>query len=222
MKRVALCVTIWWALIISGHAEAVPASCPTNLSTSAPATGGSVGGNNVPINVNTNPPPPGLVTTPLTEPEPGLTGEGGTPGGYQAGPDPGMGGETPSIPGAAGAGGTFQGGAPWGPGQEPPTEPTEPGQPQGPYGTGPPTGPGQPGATGPQPPPGGYQCGYPGYPPCPPGYSPPYDPSGEPPWWQGLIPPEEPGKPTPPMGGPGPGGCPPPCHIKPGTNQCHC
>jgi hypothetical protein len=219
MKRVALCVTIWWALILSGHGgEEASALCPITPSTSAPATGGSIGGNNVTINANTNLPPPGLVTTPLTEPEPGLTGEGGTPGGYQAGSDPGMGGGPPHVPGGAEAGGAFQGGAPWGPGQEPPTEPTEPGQPQGPYGTGPPTGPSQPGATGPQPPSyPPYQCGYPGNPPCTPGYSPPYDPTKP---WEGLIPPEEPGKPKPPMGGSGPGGCPPGCHIKPGTNHC--
>jgi len=145
---------------------------------------------------------------------------------YDRTKDPGMGGAPPNIPGVMQSGQEFQGGAPWGSGQQPATGPTQPGQPQPPTytGTGPPPGPGQPGATGPQPP--GYppyQCGYPGYPPCPPGYSPPYDPTGRPPW-EGLIPPSEPGmppKPMPPMGGAG-GPCLPPCHIKPGTNQCHC
>lgn len=172
----------------------------------------------------TVPPPPSTWGTPGTGP--GAPPVIGIPP-YDLTKDPGMGGEPPNIPGAAEAGGTFQGGAPWGPGQQPPTGPAEPGQPQPPTytGTEPPPGAGPPGATGPQPPwypP--YQCGYPGYPPCPPGYSPPYDPTGKPPW-EGLIPPSEPGmppKPKPPMGGPGPGGCPPGCHIKPGTNQCHC
>jgi len=145
-------------------------------------------------------------------------------GAYLVACDPGMGGEPPFISDAMQPGQGFQEGSPWGSEHQPPTGLTEPGQPQPPTytGTEPPPGAGPPGATGPQPPwypP--YQCGYPGYPPCPPGYSPPYDPTGRPPW-EGLIPPSEPGKPKPPIGGPGPGGCPPGCHIKPGTNQCHC
>jgi len=136
-------------------------------------------------------------------------------GGYLVACDPGMGDAPPFISDAMQSGQGFQRGAPWGSDQQPPTGPTEPGQPQPPTYTGaePPPGPQPPG----YPP---YQCGYPGYPPCPPGYSPPYDPSGKPPW-EALIPPSEPGKPKPPTGGSG-GPCLPPCHIKPGTNICHC
>lgn len=41
--------------------------------------------------------------------------------------------------------------------------------------------------------------------------------------WQGLTPPHGPSGPeTPPPGKGGGGPCPPGCHIKPGTNKCHC
>ena len=66
------------------------------------------------------------------------------------------------------------------------------------------------------------------YGPCPPPHMKPPTGStagGEPGRipWQGLVPPEgsPPMGPKPPMGGTG-GGCNPPCHIKPGTNMCHC
>jgi len=227
MKRVALCVTIWWALLMSGHAEAVPASCPTNLSTGAPATGGSVGGNNVLINVSTNPPPPGLAAppstepvpgktgaevTPLsTEPEPGTAGAGGAPGGYDPTKDPGMGGEPPNIPGAGQQ--PFTGGVPAGG----PTSGATGGQVvEQPGLKPPPPGPGGTGTPG-QPPQQGIVCysemtkeyfTIP-YGPCPPPHMKPPtgataggEPGRTP--WQGLIPPEgsPPMGPKPPMGKP--------------------
>ena len=137
---------------------------------------------------------------------------------YDPTKDPGMGGGPPNIPGAMQSGQEFQGGAPWGSGQQPATGPTQPGQPQPPSYTAPEPQP--PGPSGTPPPYPGYACGSPGYPPCPPGYYPPVGPyGGGPPVqvpWEGLVPS---GKP--PTGGGG-GPCPPGCHLKPGTNQCHC
>ena len=160
-----------------------------------------------------------------TSDNPSTPPAGGAEVGSHSSTGQGVSGAGPDLRGAIEAGQTFQGQAPWGGGQTP-TGPTQPGQPQPPSytGTEPPPGAGPPGTTWPQPPPGyppypPYPCGYPGYPPCPPGYGPPHDPSVRTPW-DALIPP--PGAPKPPGKGPGPVVCPPGCHIKPGTNQCHC
>ena len=100
----------------------------------------------------------------------------------------------------------------------------------------PPTGPTEAGTGGPQPPQQGIWCYSEKtknyymipYGPCPPPWMKPptgTTTAGEPPRvpWQGLVPPEgkPPMGPKPPMGGAS-GPCNPPCHIKPGTNICHC
>ena len=147
------------------------------------------------------------------------------PGAYQVACDPGMGDEPPFISDAIQPGQGFQGGSPWGSDHEPPTGPTEPGQPQPPDYAGPgadkPSGPGGTQAGGQGVPPG-YWCYSEktkewymvSYGPCPPPHMKPSGGSSVRVPWQGLVPP---------TGTVGTGGqCPPGCHIKPGTNECHC
>jgi hypothetical protein len=93
--------------------DATALSCP-------PA---SVGGTNIPINANTNPPLPGTVTPTSPQPRPGdgprapavtrspTTHPGKTEaGGYDPTKDPGMGGKPPDIAGATQAGAQRAGG----------------------------------------------------------------------------------------------------------------
>lgn len=153
------------------------------------------------------------------------------------GTDPGVAGGKPDTAGASEAGGTFQGGSPWGMPPGPTSGATGGGQPiEQPGLKPPPTGPTEAGTGGPQPPQQGIWCYSEKtknyymipYGPCPPPWmTPPTSTTtaGEPPRvpWQGLVPPEgkPPMGPKPPMGGAS-GPCNPPCHIKPGTNICHC
>ena len=218
-KRAVLSAGILYVLLAAAPGiDATPFQCPAR----------GPGGSNVPITANTNPPPPAsTVTVPAESTGAGVPATTGAAP-YDPTKDPGMGGKPPDTTGAAAQGEGFQGQTPGAAGPAAGGTPV----PQPPTYTGTATEQ-PPGATGSQPlsPPYYPPCGIPGYPPCPPGYDPTrVDPPRVP--WQGLTPPpKDPGrKPSsPPMdpgtkpSTPGSGGqCPPGCHIKPGTNTCHC
>jgi hypothetical protein len=114
VQRVVFWTILWGGLQCWAHvADATALSCPT----------ASVGGANIPITANTNPPLPGAVTPTSPRPRPGdgpqapavtrppATDPGKTEaGGYDPTKDPGMGGKPPDIAGATQAGAPRAGG----------------------------------------------------------------------------------------------------------------